>query len=385
MIPNSVTAIPPFAFDGCSSLVSVTIGSCVTSIGDFAFRDCSSLDSITIPESVTWIGSSAFEGCSRMLQTKNGVQYADKWVVDCDSNISSVILRANTVGIARDAFRGCYRLTEITIPKSVAWIVENPFQRCSQVESITVESGNTRYHVAKNCLIETETKTLISGCKNSEIPADGSITVIGNFAFSGSGIASITIPYRVTSIGRDAFSNCVSLRDITIENGVTAIGIAAFYCCTNLQGISIPQSVESIGNSAFAGNDNLTYILVDEENAVYHSDGNCLIETETGTLLSGCKNSVIPAAGVTSIGSNAFYHCQITEITIPESVTNIGNYAFDGCENLTRIIFDGTKEEWNAISKGYDWDYDTGEYIVHCSDGTLLNKEGNVIEDNQNI
>ena len=183
----------------------------------------------------------------------------------------------------------------------------------------------------------------------------------------------------------------------TYENlPVTQIDDYAFILCTELTSITIPSSVTSINGWAFYHCTGLTSINVDSKNTQYHSVNNCLIETASKILIAGCKNSVIPDDGsVTNIGSEAFYNCAgLTNITLPNNVTNIGNFAFSGCtgltsitipdsvtsigdsaflncDGLTTITFKGTKEQWNAIQKGYDWDYDTGEYVIHCTDGDI--------------
>ena len=139
----------------------------------------------------------------------------------------------------------------------------------------------------------------------------------------------------------------------------------------------------------------LTSIVVEEGNPVYHSDGNCLIETESKTLVVGCKASVIPDDGsVTSMGYAFSYCTSLTSITIPDSVTSIGEYAFlfctgltsvtigngvtsigyaafGNCTGLTSVTFEGTVAEWNAISKGNDWNYNCPFTEVVCSDGTV--------------
>lgn len=75
---------------------------------------------------------------------------------------------------------------------------------------------------------------------------------------------------------------------------------------------------------------------------------------------------------VTSIGANAFSGCRsLTSINIPDGVTSIGEGAFSGCSALTDITFAGTKAQWKAIKKGYDWNYDTGNYTIHCTDGDI--------------
>lgn len=121
----------------------------------------------------------------------------------------------------------------------------------------------------------------------------------------------------------------------------------------------------------------LVKITVDDKNPVYYDDGNCIIETDTKTLIIGCKTSKIPSDGnVICIGEKAFSCCRnLTSIDIPNSVTNIGQNAFEKCHRLTSINFQGTKAEWDAIEKDENWDSDTGSYTVHCTDGDIPKSE----------
>ena len=340
-IPYSVTSIGIEAFAGCSGLTSIIIPAGVTAIGDGAFAGCSGLTSVTIPTGVPSIGDYAFYGCS---------------------GLTSIIIPDSVTSIGNYAFEGCNGLTSITIPNSVTSIGEDAFQDCSALTSIAVNAGNPKYHSVGNCLIETETKTLVLGCKISVIPADGSVTSIGNSAFAGcSGLTSITIPKGVTSIGHLAFYGCSGLTSITIPKGVTSIGWGAFGCsgltsitlpdnvtsieseafydCSGLTSITLPVGVTTIKHAAFARCNGLTSIAVNAGNPRFHSAGNCLIETKTRTLVLGCKTSVIPADGsVTYIGHLAFYDCsELTSITIPVGVTSIEDAAFAGCSGLTSI------------------------------------------------
>ena len=303
----------------------------MTSIGEYAFALYTGLTSITIPDSVTSIDVAAFAYCTG--------------------------------------------LSSITIPDSVTSIGESAFSGCSELTSIIVVEGNSKYHSEGNCIIETETKTLILGCKTSDIPTDGSVTSIGDWAFAYcTGLSSITIPDSVTSIGSFAFYECTGLTSITIPNSVTSIGDWAFAYCRSLTSITIPNSVTSIGSDAFYGCIGLTSIIVVEGNTKYHSAGNCLIETATKTLILGCKTSDIPTDGsVTSIGKDAFYFCRgLTSVTIGGSVTSIGENAFYNCTGLTSITFNGTIAQWRAISKGNNWkDGVPGACKVICTDGTI--------------
>ena len=163
--------------------------------------------------------------------------------------------------------------------------------------------------------------------------------------------------YLVTSIGKMAFFCCESLKSITIPDGVTSIGNEAFGHCSSLTSIVIPESVTSIGESAFDDCSSLTAIKVAEGNTVFDSREECnaLIHTATHSLIRGCQNTIITNS-VTSIQSDAFYGCSsLTSITIPNSVTNIGYGVFSGCSSLTSIVvaegntvYD-SREKCNAI------------------------------------
>lgn len=136
------------------------------------------------------------------------------------------------------------------------------FADCTSIKSVVVETENKKYHSENDCLIETDSKTLLLGCESSVIPADGSVTVIGQYAFSCRGrLKNFIIPNSVTTIEDLAFSSC-GMESITIPNSVTTIGTGAFYNCSSLKSIVIPDSVTSIGECAFYYCDSLESITI---------------------------------------------------------------------------------------------------------------------------
>ena len=286
----------------------------VTSIGDDAFSGCYSLISIEIPNSVTSIGDDAFPGCYSLTRVEIG------------NSVTS---------IGNEAFYNCSSLTSIEIPNSVTSIGERAFAWCSSLTSIVI--GNSVTSIGDSAFECCESLTSI------EIP--NSVTSIGDSAFDGcESLTSIEIPNSVTSIGSYAFRSCESLTSIEIPNSVTSIGYAAFSYCKSLTSIEIPNSVTSIGNDAFSYCKSLTSIVVDAGNSIFDSrnDCNAIIETASNTLIAGCKNTIIPNS-VTSIGEGAFQSCSsLTSIKIPNSVTSIGNDAFYDCSSLTEITCHAT-------------------------------------------
>ena len=169
-------------------------------------------------------------------------------------------------------------------------------------------------------------------------------------------LKSVKIPNGVTSINPFVFGGS-SFTRIEIPDSVTRIGECAFYFCPSLISIEIPSSVTSIGEYAFIGCYSVKSISVAEDNINYKSDGNCLIEKQTNSIIFGCKNSVIPNY-VTNIDENAFGDCVgLESIKIPSSIKNIGVSAFSGCSSLISITF-GEHSQLTSI----------GNYAFHrCS------------------
>ena len=262
----------------------------VTSSGSASYSG-----SVTIPETVTYNGTT---------YSVTSIGSAAFW--NCDG-LMSVTIGSSVTSIGGSAFDNCSSLTSITIPNSVTTIGNYAFYWCESLTSVTIPN---------------------------------SVTSIGNYAFQYcSSLTSATIGNSVTSIGKSVFAYCKGLISVTIGNSVTSIGDEAFYLCSGLTSITIPNSVTSIGYGAFGGCSGLTSIVVEEGNTMYDSRENCnaIIETASNTLITGCKNTIIPNS-VTSIGYEAFYKCfGLTEITIPNSVTSIGDEAFYKCSGLTEI------------------------------------------------
>lgn len=142
--------------------------------------------------------------------------------------------------------------------------------------------------------------------------------------------------YMVSGIGTATNSEIVIASKYN-DLPVTMVKEGAFSDCLTIKSLTISDSIISIGDMAFSGCLNLTSISVDSANEIYYSEGNCVIEKSTNTLLFGCKDSIIPTS-VTSIADHAFYKCAtLTSIVIPDNVTSIGYEAFDGCSGLTNI------------------------------------------------
>lgn len=210
------------------------------------------------------------------------------------------------------------------------------------VTAMADEDGESVYIYSVNADGRTITINEYNGSSSEvDIPSsiDGmQVTAIGDEAFNcNSYICKLKIPYGVKQIGKKAFANISELQEITIPYSVTSIGDGAFEYCGLLQ-INIPSSVREIGSGAFAGCGDVQSITVDESNSFYDSRNNCnaIIRKSDNVLISGCKNSSIPS-GITAIGKRAFECVEdLTEITLPVSVTRIEAASFQasGLENI---------------------------------------------------
>ena len=215
-IPNSITSIGGSAFLSCESLTSINIPEGVTFIGSFAFCGCSSLTSITIPEGVTKIGWNTFGFCSSLTSVvlPEGVTIIDGVAFQSCESLTSINIPEGVTSIGDRAFNYCNSLTSITIPSSVSSIGEQAFTYCGSLTNIIVSGSNTIYDSRDNCnaIINTQTNSLIQGCKNTIVPT--TVTSIGDNAFCGNDIVSINlIRYSPFFPEHSAFSGTVMCPD----------------------------------------------------------------------------------------------------------------------------------------------------------------------------
>ena len=428
-IPNSVTSIGYSAFQSCTGLTSVTIPDSVTNIGDSAFKGCTGLTSVTLPfvgasktarsgydqvfgyifgYTTKTNGASSVAGATYQYY-HDGTYYwyyipssiksvtitrgivPNRAFNNC-SGLTSATMGNSVTSIGQEAFLSCTGLTSVTIGNSVTSIDYEAFRGCNKIQNIYITD------IAAWCNISGLNYLMKYGASNKKLYINNKHTT------------SITIPNGVTAIPSYAFSGCTEFTNVTIGNSVTRINENAFKGCTGLASITIPDSVTFIRDSAF---DNTLWYnnqpdgLVYAGKVAYKYKGtmprNTSIVLEEGTLgiadraFDDCRDlrSVTIPGSVTLIGGFAFARCtELTSVTIPDSVTLIGgsafagcerltsvtignsvtsisSFAFQGCSNLTSITFNGTKAQWNAITKGPDWNYATGNYTIHCTDGDI--------------
>lgn len=258
-----------------------------------------------------------------------------------------------------------------------------PSQLADNGLRLVLNSDGSAYTVAGigNC---TDKDVVIPAAYNGK-PVSG----IGDSAFAGcSHLTSVTIPDSVTSIGEYAFRICDRLTSITIPNSVTSIGSFAFSGCYklaevyNLSDLTITAGSSDNGLVGFYAlriytdtnapsklwTDSYGYIFYEDDENSYLL-GYLGTETEL-TLPESCNGKNYRIYG------HAFERCySLINVTIPDSVTGFGEYAFSSCSNLTDIFYYGTYKQWNAIGKHSTWNLLSGDYTVHCTDKNITKQE----------
>ena len=348
-IPNSVTSIGGGAFWNCSGLTLINVASGNThyssidgvlynSVQDTLIQCPGAKTSVTIPNSVTSIRRSAFDGCS---------------------GLTSVTIGNSVTSIGDYAFYGCSSLTSVTIPNSVTSIGEQAFYGCSSLTTLNFNAINYP---------DVNIDDYFSGSP-----------------FTGTALTTVNIGDNVQRIPANIFRGCINLTTLNfnaINCHFQRLGYGSSYCpfddiplttvnigdsvqripnnfvrgCSGLTSVTLPNSVTSIGNSAFYGCSGLTTLNFNAINCQdfeayyvnYPFSGTSLTTVNIGdsvqripnNFVGGCSGltSVTIPNSVTSIGGYAFSGCSgLTSITLPNSVTSIGDYAFNGCSGLTSV------------------------------------------------
>lgn len=274
ILPANMTTIAAQKFYSIP-LKSIELPEGLTTIGDYAFWK-TQLTSISIPGTVTTFGAYPFYECTKLATVNfgEGITEIPAWILSDMTSITRVSLPSSLKTIGAGAISGT-AITEITIPDSVTTIGEAAFQQCTQLTSLTIPENVT--------------------------------AIPDNMCWNATGLANLSLPSTLQSIGKWAFLQ-TSLTSLTVPDSVTSIGEQAFYGCKQLATVVLGAGLTTIEPNTFyeAGITSLTF-------------------------------SASPDAKLTTIKEGAFSNIPVTELNLPDKITSIGNFAFQGCYGIQEL------------------------------------------------
>ena len=384
-LPKSLVSIGDDAFYRCHALTGINLPDGLTSIGKHAFFECYGIDSLALPNTLNFIEARAFQKCKNLssnITIPEDVKVISEGVFDSCFSLTSVSLSSKTTSIGGDAFAytaissidlpdtvteiqgGAFNnvktLKNISIPNNLQTIGNSAFKNCEALESLTIPSSVTSIgsYAFYRCFSLATPLAIPEGITRIE---ESTFEVCDK-------IPSINIPDSVTSIGKRAFNSCRSLRIDKLPSNLVTIGEEAFCGCL-INSLTLPSSLVEIGNNAFAGctkiaeiinesplvitqgsnengsigyyamnvvnNPNDSKITIDDNGFVMFNDGADIWLVD----YIGEQTDLIIPNGVTKIRSTAFQKNKIiTSVTIPDSVKEMEEKVFSWCESIRSII-----------------------------------------------
>ena len=333
VLPDGLLAIGNAAFLTCGNLRDVTLPESLRYIGESAFELCRSLESITLPSGLKAMGGNplADSGIKQVVSRSPHFRVVDGWLMQDDTAVARLTDRrqcwipGETKKIGDEAFSGTNHVHELSLPEGLEEIGNNAFHGCD-LQSLTIPSsvrkmGNNPFSFATIRRLEVQGPhfTFNDGFLLSD---EGKLV-----AYMGSA-AEVVVPDTVTEIGAGAFYNVRSMQSVVLPQKLKTIRHHAFAQCENMTKIYIPDSVGKIEEGAFEGCRALRTLKLPVG-----------ITFVADSLLAntGIEEMVIPDL-VTYIGKHAFDFCtNLRSVTIPVSVKNIDDYAFFACEKLGEV------------------------------------------------
>lgn len=328
---GSVTTIGPNAFEGCAGLTEVVIPDVITHIGDGAYRDCNNLTTVKLGNGVQVVGKRAFEECDNLSQIDFGtsVHTIDDWGFAYNHQIKELEFPASLRQLGMEAFSNNTGLETVKFQEGVLYIGKCCFYMCDNLTELTLADS----------LEEIDDSAFYCCEKLETVKFGNGLVRIGDAAFYAcEALTTVKLPNSMKTIGSSAFYECTNLRQLDLGQ-VQEIGYSAFESCRKLTQIHIPASLKTMGRSVFAYCPAIETMTVDQQNSNFVGRDNCIINKSEKKLVSGCKNSVIPADGsVKIIDAYAFAGCSgLKRIVVPKQVEVIWSYAFIDCSGLEEM------------------------------------------------
>lgn len=338
ILPNSLTYIYPGsysvngAFENCSSITNVVIGSGLKDIPYNTFRNASSLKYLTLNENVTNIGYAAFYNCSLTNLTLPSSLVTIDYSAFSKNKFTEISIPNGVKSIGDYAFHDCANLTNIVLGSSLMSInSESVFTGCNKLLNIEVSTENTSYASYDGYIANKDLTSAIYyplGKDSNIIFPEGMKIILKSFANSHYKIRGVDFPSTLTNIEDNAFNNAVGITNIVFREGLVGIGKFSFYG-NKAYNIRLPDSLTYLGDYAFSSASSLTNLTV----------GNSL-KVVPYSAFSYCSalKTVTLGNSLEVLGTNCFYYCQtLKDVSIPDSIKDIYYRAFYYCFTLTNV------------------------------------------------
>ena len=352
-IQGQLTKIPAYSFDGCQLSV-LTLSNSIEEIGDYAFQNNTKLTTASLGDNVKKIGKYAFSGCTKLsiLNLGNSLVTIDDYAfqsIGSDTNVGLNFEVPNTLSvIGKFAF---YKsaVSSINIPNSVTTIGESCFAENTKLEKVTL--GNGCGELPKN---------VFSGCSLlSSIVLSNGLSTISDAAFANCKVLeSISIPGTVLQIGQNTsvsdlpFYNCTALKSIRFEDGVQSLILGSYYSSGTGYGLfsTCPLEEVYIGRNITYQNSYYNF----EKHPEYYGYSAFYNQPKLAKVTISSTVTEIPAylfyknasltltslPKVKKIGASAFQDCsKLTTLNLGQDLQVVGNDAFNGCSNVTKLTF----------------------------------------------
>lgn len=374
-LPQKLNIINYRAFDGCSSLATIELPNRVSTLGEYAFQNCTALTFINLPRGIFSIESYTFAGCTALKSVSfpKDLQNIKSHAFNGCSSLETVEIPGNVLTIEYNAFANC-GIKHLVLGEGISKINDNVFSNCAQLS--TIQFPSTMIHISgfsNTGLTEINFPGSVqkigtnafSNCKNLtkiDLSKCAALDSIYNQAFQGcKSLETVILPQGLKGLGKSAFEECNKLKYLTLSSTLDTIHTRTFYNCDSLRTVIIPEGVKRINASAFYSCYSLTTLtlpstLRDLATDVFVEAGLLTkvtipegVTTLPAGAFSGCKKleSVILPSTLTKIegqenggwAPGAFSNCiSLKTINLP-GVTEIANYAFQGCSKLEHVIF----------------------------------------------
>lgn len=382
---KGVERVGDYAYAGCAAVEELALPDTLLYIGRGSFKSCTGIQSVIVPERVTEIGEGAFAGCSSIKDiripfagTKAGAEEASRETLfgilfgteaypggtairqeysisgSATFYIPDTLTNVTVTGgnLLYGAFSGCSGIKVLSIPDKMTVLGPKAFSGCQSLTALRLPDGIKELgdYVLDDC----------NGLTELVIPED--VNRIGNYALRGcSSLSTVSMPDDITAIGERAFENCAKIGKLSLPAKLTSIGSGAFANCTGLTRMEVPDTVTEMGEAAFSGCSGFTSMrlpFIGGNSSAVTASASTVFGYIFGTVNyegstpvkqkytgSGSKTYYIPSSlkRVEVTGGRflhgAFSECSsLTYISVPEGITEIGNYAFSGCSGLTSLL-----------------------------------------------